>query len=176
MIPPLLFPPLPAGFGRAALIGGLVLALCAASATAGYFYRGIRAEVQTSAINLAGATQTTAARAETARGKEINKELSDEYQDARQRLLARPVLPATAPRLRIAACDRAGGVPGDAGARPEPDGDTAERGPGAGGGSPSEQAGEDFAQRCRADAQQVMWLEDYIERVCQRRRTPVGEE
>lgn len=170
-----MIPPLPISLGRAALVGGLVLALCAASAAAGYFYRGIRAEVQTSAINLAGATQTTAAREETAQRAEINQEITDGYQDSRQRLLARPVLP-TAPRLRLAACDRAGGVPGNASARSEADADADERGSGAGGGSPSEQADEGFAKRCGADAQQVMWLEDYIERVCQHRRTPVGEE
>ena len=163
-----MIPAMPTSLGRAALIGGLVLALCGASAAAGYFYRGIGAEVQTSAVNLAGATQTTAARAETARGKEINQEITDGYQDARQRLLARPVLPVlpTAPRLRIAACDSAGGVPGDAGARPDPDEDAAERGTGPGRGPASEQAWEEFARRCRADAQQVMWLEDYVERVC----------
>lgn len=163
------------------VIRWIVLAVLGMATFAAGYIHGLRAEAdrhagQMAEIAQAGATQTANSRAETARRQQTTQEIAHDYQSAQARLAARPV-PALSPdhSLRLAAANHSSsGVSADAGARSEADGNAAERSFGPAGGPAFES--EDFIRSCAADAQQVMWLQEWIERVVsQDNRSTIGD-
>lgn len=166
-------------------LAGLLLAGVGTGFVLGVEHEADRNAPQLSQIAATGAAQTATARAETARKVENNQENSNGYQSAAAHLVARleqsmanqpsqpgvggPAAPAGAlVGLRLpAAAGSSSGMPDHAGARSGLDAATAQPGADGAGGTAAEPGDiKALIRNAAADALQVLWLQDYVLRVC----------
>lgn len=171
---------------RWAAFSGLLLAGVGAGFVLGIEYEADRHATQLSQIAAAGAAQTATAHAETARKAENNQENSNGYTSAAAHLVARferqplanqpgqpgagsPAAPAGAlVGLRLpAAAGGSSGMPDHTGARSGADAAAAQPGADGAGGTAGDSGDvKALTRNAAADALQVLWLQDYVARVC----------